>query len=69
VYTWRDDSAGFPPGRLDYIVYSGSSASAVNALVLDTTRLSEKALAKLGLDRTDTGGTDHLPVIVDLVPR
>jgi endonuclease/exonuclease/phosphatase family metal-dependent hydrolase len=69
MYTWRDDGAGFPPGRLDYIVYSGSSARAGNAFVLDTTRLSDGALARLGLDRTDTSHSDHLPVVVDLLAR
>jgi exonuclease III len=69
MYTWRDARTEFPPGRLDYIVYSDSSAQVVNAFVLDTARLSERALAKMGLDRTDSAVSDHLPVIVDLMPR
>jgi endonuclease/exonuclease/phosphatase family metal-dependent hydrolase len=69
TYTWADDSAGFPPGRLDFITYSDSAASVAQAMVLDTARLSDKALAKMGLDRTDSAASDHLPLIVDLLPR
>jgi endonuclease/exonuclease/phosphatase family metal-dependent hydrolase len=69
MYTWRDTNQPFPPGRLDLLVYTDSSAEVVNAFVLDTARLSERALARMGLDRTDTAASDHLPVIVDLKPR
>jgi endonuclease/exonuclease/phosphatase family metal-dependent hydrolase len=69
MYTWRDPKTPFPPGRLDFLVYTDATAEVVNAFVLDTARLSEKALARMGLDRTDTAASDHLPVIVDLKPR
>jgi exonuclease III len=69
MYTWRDAATGFPPGRLDVIVYSDSSAEVVNAFVLDTGRLADRALARMGLDRTDSRASDHLPVVVDLRPR
>ena len=54
VYTWSDHKTEFPDGRLDYAIYSDSSAEAVNAFVLDTRRLSNRTLARLGLDRTDS---------------
>jgi endonuclease/exonuclease/phosphatase family metal-dependent hydrolase len=64
--TWRDPSTGFGPGRLDYVLYSQSNSKAADAFVFDTSRLNDAALARLGLDRTDCSGSDHLPVIVDL---
>lgn len=67
--TWSESSEPFPPGRLDYVLYSPSSASVANAFVLDTRRLSEAALARLGLDRNDSGGSDHMPVVVDLIAK
>jgi endonuclease/exonuclease/phosphatase family metal-dependent hydrolase len=69
MYTWRDPAQPFPPGRLDYLLYSDSAAEVVNAFILDTARLSERALARLGLDSTDTAASDHLPLVVDLRPR
>jgi endonuclease/exonuclease/phosphatase family metal-dependent hydrolase len=67
--TWRDGKTEFPPGRLDYIAYSGATAEVAQAFVVDTGRFSAKALASMGLDSDDTGASDHLPVVVDLVPR
>ena len=67
--TWLDDPSGFPPGRLDYVTYSDSSAEVVNAFVLDTRLLSIQSLARVGLDSADSAGSDHLPVVVDIRPR
>jgi endonuclease/exonuclease/phosphatase family metal-dependent hydrolase len=68
VYTWSDANSPFTPGRLDYMVYSDAGARLAQAFVLDTSRLSDRALARLGLDRTDTSASDHLPVVIDLLP-
>lgn len=68
MYTWADAGNAFTPGRLDYLLYSDGVAEAVNTFVLDTSRLSEAALARLGLDATDTSASDHLPVVIDLRP-
>lgn len=69
LITWRDPQTGFSPGRLDYILYSDANAEIVSAVVLDTARLSDESLARLGLDRTDSQASDHLPLIVDIKPR
>jgi hypothetical protein len=69
MYTWADDGEGFAPGRLDYLVHSDANTRVVNAFVLDTSRLSEESLARLGLDATDSASTDHRPVVVDLVKK
>lgn len=65
--TWRDWGSGFSPGRLDYALYSPSSVRVVGSFVLDTSVLSDESLARMGLDRTDGGASDHMPVVVDVV--
>lgn len=69
MYTWVGDGRSFAPGRLDYMMYSDARFRAVNTFILDTTRLGEESLARLGLDATDSAATDHRPVVVDLLPR
>ncbi|MBI3159452.1 MAG: endonuclease/exonuclease/phosphatase family protein [Chloroflexi bacterium] len=70
-YTWRDDSGNFRPGALDRILFTDSVLALVNAFVLDTTRLSEDALAEWGLQAADVlmnggpGYYDHLPLVAD----
>ncbi len=67
--TWSESGNAFAPGRLDWLLYSDSTAKAANAFVLDTARLSDATLARTGLTATDTAeATDHMPVVVDLVP-
>jgi endonuclease/exonuclease/phosphatase family metal-dependent hydrolase len=68
-FTWTDDADKFPPGRLDYVLYSDSKAHVVDCFVLDTRRLGPRSLARMGLDRTDSAASDHLPVIVDIKPH
>lgn len=68
-FTWRDDTSTFPPSRLDFLMVGESGARVINAFVLDTSRLSDRALATMGLDRGDSASSDHLPVVVDLIPR
>jgi hypothetical protein len=68
LITWRDPASGYAPGRLDYMLFSDGNAQIVNAFVLDTSRLSDESLARMGLDRTDCDGSDHLPVIIDIKP-
>ncbi len=68
-YTWFDSQSEFPPGRLDYAIYSDATAQVVQAFVVDTGKFSTKALARTGLDGGDTSASDHLPVVVDLKPR
>jgi len=68
LYTWRDWNSGFSPGRLDWLVYSDASAQPVRQFVFDPARLSDAALAKMGLTRADAQPSDHLPVVIDLRP-
>lgn len=68
-FTWYEAGNTFSPGRLDYVTYSDASVTVVNAFVLDTRRLGAAALARIGLDASDSAASDHMPMVVDLVPR
>jgi endonuclease/exonuclease/phosphatase family metal-dependent hydrolase len=70
-YTWRNDGGDYPPGRLDFVIYSDSVLEAVHKFVLNTTVMTPAALTEAGLaahdvtvDR-DGARFDHLPVVVD----
>jgi len=67
--TWRDSRTDFPPGRLDFMVFSDAASHAAQAFVFDTERLSPAALEPAGLLVTDSAASDHLPVVVDLAPK
>jgi endonuclease/exonuclease/phosphatase family metal-dependent hydrolase len=60
VSTWRSPGP-FPPGRLDWILFSPSVLEVVGAFVFN-----EDALAAAGLEPSDAEVTDHLPVVADL---
>lgn len=65
--TWVDWSTEFTPGRLDWVLFGRSGATVAQSFVLDTSLLSAESLARMGLDKGDTGASDHLPVVVDFV--
>ncbi|MCE7975417.1 MAG: endonuclease/exonuclease/phosphatase family protein [Leptolyngbya sp. PLA1] len=67
--TWRSPGSDFPPGRLDYLAYSDANADVVSSFVFDTARFTAEALGQMGLERSDSAATDHLPVVIDLKPR
>lgn len=67
--TWREDGNVFTPGRLDYAVYAESAVRMARSFVLDARLLSDRALETAGLDRTDADASDHLPLVVDLIPN
>ncbi len=64
--TWFDPLSAYTASRLDFQLFSDASLDIVRMFVLDTRRLSDKALAESGLYRTDSDGSDHLPVVVDV---
>lgn len=66
MYTWIDDTTPFTPGRLDYVLYSDSTAKIASAFVFNTRRLSDESLARMGMARDDSSCSDHMPVVVDL---
>ena len=73
-YTWRNDFSPFPPGILDYVMYTDSVISAEYSFILNPSMMSDAELAATGLIATDIMRTknsfnfvdfDHLPLIVD----
>ena len=66
TFTWHDDASTYWPGRLDYIVYSGSVMDIGNRFVLFTPWMSQDTLDAHGLQGWDTiKASDHLPVVAD----
>ena len=66
VYTWRDDSSNYSPGKLDYIIYSDTVLDPVNMFVFDTRTVSSTTLEELGVYEDDSEtASDHMPVVVD----
>ena len=66
--TWRplSASARFAPGRLDWLLYSGSSLELLDAFVFDASDLSPYWLTYYGLSGDASLRTsDHLPVVAD----
>ncbi|MEZ6242646.1 MAG: GC-type dockerin domain-anchored protein [Phycisphaerales bacterium] len=65
--TWQANSAGtaYPPGILDYIVFSADKLGVLNRFVLDSRLLSPSQLAALGLQAGDSGASDHDMLVAD----
>ena len=66
MYTWTSPTSNFLPGRLDYAVYSDSSAVIDHAFIFDPARLSDKTLHELNLQVLDGMASDHRPLVLDL---
>ena len=69
VYTHGGGSSDYMRSRLDFITYPDAGYEVVNAFVLDIALLSESELRRLNLRPTDHEASDHLPIVVDLIPR
>ncbi len=67
--TWSSDGAAFTPGRLDYLLYSDASVEVEQAFALDTRRLDDVTLDRLGLEAGDAHASDHRPIVIDVRPR
>lgn len=65
-FTWFRESSSFSPGRLDFIVYSGSVMEMVNQFTLFSRGLSQDSLSAYQLLAEDAiVASDHLPVVAD----
>ncbi|WP_299113843.1 T9SS type A sorting domain-containing protein [uncultured Winogradskyella sp.] len=65
-YTWRNDFSAFPPGKLDYMIFSDAVLQAEKSYTLQTEVMSMSRLSEYNLLISDTStASDHLPVIVD----
>ncbi len=66
AYTWRSDNSSFPPGRLDFQIYSNSVINVEKDFVIQTEVMSSSRLAQYGLQQFDTkDASDHFPKITD----
>jgi alkaline phosphatase D len=59
---------GYPGSRLDFVAFSDTSADLASAFVLNTTLLAPDSLDAAGLKAEDSTASDHLPIVVDLLP-
>ncbi len=68
--TWTGFRGPFPPGRLDYVLFSPSALQADRAFVFETGDLSPEELAARALVATDSDrASDHRPIVVDFAWR
>lgn len=66
AYTWREDGNAYPPGRLDYFIYSDAVMTLPKTFLLETEAMSSARLAQYGLQANDcSGASDHFPVVAD----
>ena len=68
AYTWRNDWGSYPPGRLDFMIYSNSVMEVDKAFTLQTEVMPLERLDLYGLDELDTKtSSDHFPKVADFV--
>lgn len=66
AYTWRDDQSSFPPGRLDFQIYSNSVMSVEKDFVIQTEVMGQSRLNMYGFQQLDTRtASDHFPKVTD----
>ena len=67
-YTWKNENGSYPPGKLDYMLYSDAVVSVEKSFVLRTEEMNILRLSRYGLDKNNTqSASDHFPVIADFV--
>jgi len=65
-FTWYDEGSDYSPGRLDFIIYPGSSMEKVNSYTMYTPSMPADTLNTYGLSLNDAiNAADHNPVIAD----
>jgi len=66
AYTWRSDNSSFPPGRLDFQIYSNSVLTVEKDYVIQTEVMNTSRLTQYGLQQFDTrDASDHFPKVTD----
>lgn len=66
AYTWRHDEGSYPPGRLDYMIFSNSVMGVEKAFTLQTEVMPLERLELYGLAEFDTRtSSDHFPKVAD----
>ncbi|MCH2198284.1 MAG: endonuclease/exonuclease/phosphatase family protein [Flavobacteriales bacterium] len=66
-YSWRNDAEdNFPPGKLDFIMYSDAVIDLSRSYAIQTEVMPADRLALYGLNEDDTStASDHFPVVAD----
>ena len=65
-FTWFNPFGSFFPGKLDWVIYSGSQMKVQNSFALWTAALSQSELNEYNLSSGDIlNASDHLPVVAD----
>lgn len=68
AYTWRNDWGSYPPGRLDFMIYSNSVMQVEKAFTLQTEVMPIERLELYGLEELDTKtSSDHFPKVTDFI--
>ena len=68
AYTWRNDEGSYPPGRLDFMIFSNSVMDIAKAFTLQTEVMPLQRLDYYGLGEFDTRTcSDHLPKVADFI--
>jgi len=66
AYTWRDDGSSYPPGRLDFQIFTNSVLNVEKVFLIQTEVMSPDRLATYGLQQFDSGNaSDHFPKVTD----
>ncbi|MFT5723505.1 MAG: endonuclease/exonuclease/phosphatase family metal-dependent hydrolase [Bacteroidia bacterium] len=69
-FSWYSESSSFSPGRLDYVLYSGSNLTLENSYSLFTPGLAQDSLSKYTLLSNDVIiASDHLPLVADFTVK
>jgi len=70
IYTWYNANSSFAPGKLDYILYTSDIIDAVWNMTIDTRKMSNEQLKRLGLKADDAvRASDHFPRVADFLWR
>ena len=68
AYTWQEDEivpGSYPPGRLDFIIFSNDVMSAQKSFSINTEFMSQKSLNLYNLNTFDSYASDHLAITTD----
>lgn len=67
AYSWRNDQSTFPPGRLDFQIFSNSVVNVQKHFILQTEVMTQTRLNQYGLQQFDTrNASDHFPKVTDI---
>ncbi|MBS4036366.1 MAG: T9SS type A sorting domain-containing protein [Ignavibacterium sp.] len=67
AYSWRNDQSTFPPGRLDFQIFSNSVVNVEKRFIIQTEIMSSARLNQYGIQQFDTkNASDHFPKVTDV---